>query len=49
MIDENVFDNLGTTTSSEEVTDWWCSICKKKGHTKRHHKMFPDIYGEVKK
>ena len=32
-----------TTTASSNV-DWFCTICKKGGHTKKHHKDFSDIY-----
>lgn len=39
----------GTSTTQEyEMADMWiCSICKKKGHTAKHHKDMQDIYGKI--
>ncbi|MEE9525063.1 MAG: hypothetical protein V3V78_00470 [Candidatus Woesearchaeota archaeon] len=40
--------NSTTTSSEAEMADlWFCTICKKKGHTAIHHRQHPDIYGEM--
>ncbi|GAG15635.1 unnamed protein product [marine sediment metagenome] len=33
-----------TSSEAEQAELWFCTICKKKGHTAKHHKLFPEIY-----
>jgi len=35
-----------TSTSVETEETWFCTICKRKGHTALHHKLHPDVYEE---
>ncbi len=39
-----------TTTHNEAMMAeaQWCSICKNRGHTAKHHKAMPDVYGKIK-
>jgi len=33
-----------TSTEAETEETWFCTICKRRGHTATHHKIHPDIY-----
>ena len=36
-----------TTSEAERNNNFFCTICKGKGHTAQHHKDMPDVYGII--